>query len=131
VFDPDTTEDEKAMAKHTIADILFPNYYNGNLGMDLEEAENDAAAANEELKEIISEMDLEEATFSDALRVGMERAGVTQRELAEKIGVGQPAIANMLKRQCRPQMRTVVRIAEALGVCPGDLWPPAKKRSVD
>lgn len=48
---------------------------------------------------------------------------MTQDQLAEKIGVGQPAISMMLKRQCRPQKRTVQRLAEALGVAAEELWP--------
>jgi transcriptional regulator with XRE-family HTH domain len=53
----------------------------------------------------------------------MDKAGLTQEQLAEKIGVGQPAISMMLKRQCRPQKRTVQRLAEALGVAAEELWP--------
>jgi len=48
--------------------------------------------------------------------------------LAEKIGVGQPAISMMLQRQCRPQKRTVMRIAEALGVSAEELWPNTKEQ---
>ena len=48
---------------------------------------------------------------------------MTQEQLAAKIGVGQPAISNMLNRQCRPQRRTVKRLATALDVSPEDLWP--------
>jgi transcriptional regulator with XRE-family HTH domain len=55
----------------------------------------------------------------------MEERGVTQTELAERIGVGQPAISNMLCRQCRPQKRTVEKIAAALEVAPEELWPPS------
>jgi lambda repressor-like predicted transcriptional regulator len=53
----------------------------------------------------------------------MQKCGVTQVQLAETIGVGQSAIAMMLQRECRPQRRTVARMAEALGVTPETLWP--------
>jgi len=48
---------------------------------------------------------------------------MTQEALAAKLGVGQPAISNMLNRQCRPQRRTVLRLAQALGISPEELWP--------
>jgi transcriptional regulator with XRE-family HTH domain len=47
----------------------------------------------------------------------------TQEMLAEKAGVGQPAISNMLNRQCRPQRRTIQKFAAVLGVSPDELWP--------
>jgi transcriptional regulator with XRE-family HTH domain len=53
----------------------------------------------------------------------MTKSGITQEELAKTVGIGQPAISNMLKRQCRPQKRTVERLAEALKLSPQDLWP--------
>jgi len=53
---------------------------------------------------------------------------MTQEELAEKTGVGQPAISNMLNRQCRPQHRTVRRFADALGISPEELWPPLRSK---
>jgi len=53
----------------------------------------------------------------------MARRGMTQEALAAKLGVGQPAISNMLNRQCRPQRRTVLRLAQALGISPEELWP--------
>jgi predicted XRE-type DNA-binding protein len=122
LFDPDTTEAEKAMAKHTIADALFPNLYKGELGMDLEESEHDAACDNQELCEIVSEMNLDEQTFAENLRRIMDERGMTQAQLAEASGVGQPAISNMLNRDCRPQRRTIERFASVLGVSPDDLW---------
>lgn len=70
-------------------------------------------------------MDREEVTFAERLRGVMEEKGVTQQTLADRVGVGQPAIAMMLARQCRPQQRTVVKLAQALGVDRSELWPPA------
>ena len=53
----------------------------------------------------------------------MEVSEMTQAQLAGVVGIGQPAISMMLKRQCRPQQRTVQRLAEALGVAAEKLWP--------
>jgi transcriptional regulator with XRE-family HTH domain len=73
-------------------------------------------------------MDQEEASFADRLRSLMEKKGLTQEQLAAKVGVGQPAISMMLQRNCRPQRRTVLRLAEAFGVSPEELWPKVKER---
>jgi transcriptional regulator with XRE-family HTH domain len=53
----------------------------------------------------------------------MEAQGLSQAELAAKVGIGQPAVSMMLNRACRPQRKTVLRFAEALGVRPEELWP--------
>jgi transcriptional regulator with XRE-family HTH domain len=65
----------------------------------------------------------DEVQFAERLRQIMNQKGVTQEGLAEKIGVGQSAISMMLQRQCRPQKRTIQRLAEALDVHPEELWP--------
>ncbi len=107
-----------------LAEILFPNADDKGLpGLDLEEAEEIAKEISPEAKEVLARMDQEEATLAERLRGFMEKKGITQEKLAEKIGVGQPAISMMLQRNCRPQKRTLRRLAEALGVAPEELWP--------
>ncbi|MCI0464290.1 MAG: helix-turn-helix transcriptional regulator [Gemmataceae bacterium] len=121
--DPQTDADDRALAAMTLADVLFPNLYQGELGSDLEECEAMGAQHSEETRETLERMDREEATFADRLREVMQERGVTQVQLAEQLGVGQSAIAMMLQRQCQPQRRTVARMAAALGVAPERLWP--------
>jgi lambda repressor-like predicted transcriptional regulator len=121
--DPNTDDDDRDMTLITLADALFPNPHDGKLGMDLEESEKLGAGYSEEMRTTLEEMDREEETFAVRLRKAMETQEVTQEQLAEKTGVGQPAISNMLKRQCRPQRKTVLRLAEALNVTPEELWP--------
>jgi lambda repressor-like predicted transcriptional regulator len=120
--DPKTDADDRALAAMTLADVLFPNFHEGELGSDLEECET-MAKATPESRETRARMDDEEAAFADRLRAVMKERGVTQVQLAERLGVGQSAIAMMLQRQCRPQRRTIARMAEALGVQPESLWP--------
>ena len=91
--------------------------------MNLDESERVDASSSEEMRQALDEMDKEEEMFAERLRAIMEEKGLTQTQLAESLKIGQSAISNMLHRQCRPQRRTVLRIAEALGVDPGDLWP--------
>lgn len=121
-IDPKSTEDERHMAAHTIVEIIFPNG-----GMDLEESEQIGADASNEMCQAIGSMDKEEAAFAAKLEELMIEKGISQTELAGKIDVSQPAIANMLVRQCRPQRRTILKIAKALRVSPADLWPAFDK----
>jgi lambda repressor-like predicted transcriptional regulator len=121
--DPELDEDDRALAAMTLADVLFPNLHDGELGSDLKECEVMSAQHSPETRETLKGMDREEATFAERLRTVMHERGVTQVQLAERIGVGQSAIAMMLQRECRPQRRTVARMADALGVPPEQLWP--------
>ncbi len=107
-----------------LAEILFPNAdAAGRPGLDLLEAEAIAAQEHPEAAPILADMDRQESTFAERLRDRLEATGMTQVELAEKVGIGQPAISMMLNRTCRPQKKTVQKLAAALGVAPVDLWP--------
>lgn len=107
-----------------IAEILFPNADpSGAIGLDLVEAEAIAQSINQDAGPLLQKMDHQEATFAERLRDLLDQRGVTQAELAEKLGIGQPAISMMLNRACRPQRKTIDKIADALGVSAADLWP--------
>jgi lambda repressor-like predicted transcriptional regulator len=123
INDPNVDSDDRAMALNTLADALFPHPHNGKLGMDLEESEREGAAYSDEMREAVEAMNEEEATFADRLQKIMQERNLTQTALAQLVGLQQPAISNMLRRQCRPQRQTVLRFAEALGVDPDELWP--------
>jgi lambda repressor-like predicted transcriptional regulator len=127
IVDPDTDPDDRDMATHTLADVLYPHRHDEKLGLDLEEAETMGAVHDPEVGEIFARFDAEEATFAERLRSALDSKGMTQEQLADAAGVGQPAISNMLNRQCRPQRRTVERFATALGVAPEELWPAFSK----
>ncbi len=120
--DPNTDDDDRDMTLATLADALFPDPHDRAHGAELEDWQRRDAESGEG-RAAVQELDREEETFAARLRDLMARRHVTQEDLAAKIGVGQPAISNMLKRQCRPQRRTVARLAEALGVPPAELWP--------
>jgi lambda repressor-like predicted transcriptional regulator len=118
-------EEQRVATTALLAEILFPNADDRGLpGLDLVEAEAIAPSVNSEARDVFDRMDREEAVFAQRLRDLMEAKGLTQAELADKVGIGQPAISMMLNRACRPQRKTVVRFAEALGVRPEELWPP-------
>lgn len=125
ISDKETPEDELQLALMTLADILFPNpdEEDGLLGGDLKRMETLGSRHVPETKAALEKMDREEATFADRLRDAMTKRNITQAELAKLVGVTQPAISMMLQRECRPQRRTIVRIAEALQLDPKELWP--------
>ena len=111
-----------------LAEILYPNAdADGLTGLDLEGVERSTPSQNSEAASMLAAMDRDEATFAAKLQQIMTAHGVTQADLAQKVGIGQPAISMMLNRTCRPQKKTIRRFAEALGVPPAELWPSFAK----
>jgi lambda repressor-like predicted transcriptional regulator len=119
----DADEEEREMALNTLAEALFPSYDSGELGIEVGEADKACAENSQEGREARAALDLEERTFAERVQAFMTQKGLTQAQLAEKAGVRQPAVSMMLTRRCRPQRRTVHKLAEALGVKVEDLWP--------
>jgi len=117
IADPETDEEDREHATDALMEALAPG-----IARDTIEA-FDKAMRSEAAVRAHRDLDREEAGFADRVRSLMEEAGLTQEDLAQRTGVGQPAISNILNRQCRPQRRTVARFAEALGVPPEELWP--------
>ena len=116
--------DQRTATIALLAEILFPNTDEKGLpGLDLAEGEAIAPSQNLEAREVLSRMDEEEANFAKRLRQLMEAKGLTQAQLADAVGIGPPAVSMILNRSCRPQRKTVLRFAEALGVSPEHLWP--------
>jgi len=70
-----------------------------------------------------NELDTQEAKFADRLKELMKAKAITQVQLSTRIGCSQPAISQMLNRQCRPQRNTILNLAAALDVEPHELWP--------
>jgi predicted XRE-type DNA-binding protein len=117
-------EEQRIATTALLAEILFPNADDKGLpGLDLVEAEEIAPTVNPEARDVQSRMDAEEADFATRLRHLMEAKNMTQAELASSVGIGQPAVSMMLNRSCRPQKKTVMRFAQALGVAAEELWP--------
>ena len=59
--------------------------------------------------------------IGDRLRDLRKRALLTQRELADKSGVGVTTIIRIERNQVEPHGRTIRRLAEALEVAPQEL----------
>ncbi|MGH1563361.1 helix-turn-helix domain-containing protein [Mumia sp. DW29H23] len=61
--------------------------------------------------------------IGSVLRRHREKAGLSMRELAGRAGISQPFLSQVERGQSMPSMVTAYRLAEALGVPPGDLLP--------
>ena len=59
----------------------------------------------------------------DLIKQARLKAGMTQAELAKKLSVTPQAISQYERNLKKPKLETVVRLAEALGVCVPDLYP--------
>ncbi len=57
----------------------------------------------------------EEFAFANSAIEARKRAGLTQQELAQKMGTTQPVVARLEAGNSRPSLRTLERLAEATG----------------
>jgi len=57
----------------------------------------------------------EEFVLASAVIEARSRAGLTQQELARKMGTTQPVVARLESGGTRPSMRTLERLAKATG----------------
>ncbi|MBI3801759.1 MAG: helix-turn-helix transcriptional regulator [Deltaproteobacteria bacterium] len=59
--------------------------------------------------------------FGNNLRICRERAGLTQEELARRIGCRQSYISQVEQPEARPTLGTLQKVAKAIGCAVGDL----------
>ena len=67
-----------------------------------------------------------ETNDSHIARVRREK-GITQAQLAERLGIKQPMIARWETGKRKPKIETLMRIAKALGVQWTELWGYTKE----
>jgi DNA-binding XRE family transcriptional regulator len=117
--DPQTSEAERDRAERALAAVLRSGGGKHQAGRVMSRDER-LSPAHRELR---AQMEQAEAAFAATLARLMAERQLTQAQLAQRIGVGQSAISMLLKRRCRPQRRTLGKLAEALGVTVEELWP--------
>lgn len=122
IENPASTLNDRNRACSTIRDLLAARD-TGQYGISLTEYEISEAAGDASADRRARQFDTQEAEFAEKLRELMKARSVTQLELASRVGCSQPAISQMLKRQCRPHKATIVKLADALGVDARELWP--------
>jgi len=59
-----------------------------------------------------------EAALATQIKVELVERGMTQKDLAEAVGVGRPAMNHYLKGHKSMPMPTFLKVAEALGITP-------------
>ncbi len=57
----------------------------------------------------------------EAIRVFRKRAGLTQEQLAERMGVRQPHVSRWEQGRVEPTRNNLERVADALGMLPWEL----------
>lgn len=62
--------------------------------------------------------------FGPRLKALRRQADLTQQALADQLGVGQQTVREWERGDKRPHLERIPRLASALGVEPGDLFPP-------
>ncbi len=75
------------------------------------------------LPDLDSRLNSQETAFWQKVQQFLKLKAITQLQLADRLGITQPAVSQMLTRQCRPQRSTIMNLAAALGVESLDLWP--------
>jgi transcriptional regulator with XRE-family HTH domain len=119
----DSTEEDKASAQATIRETLQNYGHREACRVSPRGLEAGAVGQSPDADQISQQMDSQEQQFAERLRELMKAKGLTQIELARRSDCTQPAISQMLSRECRPQKRTILKLADALEVAPTDLWP--------
>src|ERR1700733_10476608 len=71
----------------------------------------------------------EEFVLASAIIDVRNRAGMTQHELARKMGTTQPVVARLESGRSRPSMRTLERLADATGSRPPLSFAPAHAKT--
>ena len=80
----------------------------------------------------IAHMETSDDAFEEALmkqiRMEMAEREMTQKEMADAIGIERATLSRYLNRKQQMSVRTITAIARALGMLPADLWTRAQKR---
>jgi transcriptional regulator with XRE-family HTH domain len=119
----EATLTERRRAASTIRDALQQTESGRSISVSLDQHELGAASRDRTVDYMTNEIDLQEARFAEKLKDLMKARAITQSQLAVRVGCSQPAISQMLKRQCRPQRNTILNLAAALDVDARELWP--------
>lgn len=121
---PGTSPQERQRALMMIADALSlgPGEVN-DCNQELLELEAGATQPSPSSVHKVENFVSQEAEFATRLRDLMGAKHLSQTELAKRIGCSQAAISLMLHRRCRPQKKTLLKLAEALNVRVQQLWP--------
>ena len=127
VENPKSNSRERQEAMRSITDALFFDHIEKeddiDYGIGLVTSEGGTAQIVPQRSPEVATMDTQQTAFAARLRALMEAKHISQQDLASRVGCSQPAISLMLNRRCRPQKKTILKLADALNVNPNELWP--------
>lgn len=101
-----------------LAEITIRQYENNKRKVRLDQLVRIANALNVMLSDIVDAGGhvLEQLTYAKRIKEARKAAGLTQKELGERMGVSDTSIAQYESGQRNPKGETLVRIANALNV---------------
>lgn len=67
--------------------------------------------------------------ISENVRLIRERLGLSQKELAARIGVSYPRISEIENQKGEPRITTIEKVAHGLGVSVMELMKPPRKKN--
>lgn len=70
------------------------------------------------------------ALFCSNLRMAMHQRRMSQKEVAALSGLTESQVSRYMKGRCEPGLRTICRLAEALGISPAFFLCPAAERYI-
>jgi len=82
--------------------------------VDFEESKKEAFRKNPELKKAYDALELEFSIIEQVIRKRLEK-GLTQKQLADKIGTKQSAIARLEGGNTNPSVAFLEKVSKALG----------------
>ena len=121
IDDPDSSVEQRHRASRTIREALLQVESSEVSGVSLTRPAQ--ASMREDLPDLESRLDSQEASFWRKVHEILKSKSITQSQLADRLGITQPAVSQMLNRRCRPQRSTIMSLATALSVEPTELWP--------
>jgi ribosome-binding protein aMBF1 (putative translation factor) len=122
IDDPEATEEDRERAHGTIAGALLAFAEESATTQDGPKGGALRLRIPPATKTLIQD---QQRAFAERLRSLRLQRGWTQQDLATRSGLGQSAVSMMENGQCRPQLGTLMKLAEALGVTKKELWPGA------
>ena len=98
--------------------VAPPEYFAASESIGLDEW----AGSDSKTESAIRRLAKQKNAFAQKLKRLMAERGLTQQQLARKLGVSQPTVSAILKGEHKPQPKTLKRLATAMDCSIEDLW---------
>ena len=116
---PESDEQDKMLAYHTIDGILKMEEHAARDTFLL--TDDDPGFGDRETDSQEESAAPTATTFGDRIRKLMEEKGITQAQLAERMGVSQPAVNKLITKTMKPKEETAKRMLDAMKITPEEV----------